>query len=109
MILIFRDGFQIERNENADREKDEAEQRAGENGGLVIRSGKRLELKFSHNERGGCEKDKEDQKRKANGFERAACLQRVFVIVGVIITDHQYRSPNGKHDAGQNGKREITE
>ena len=75
----------------------------------MIRSGKRLEFKISHNERRGGENNKEDQQRVADGFERAACLQRVFVAVRIVITDHQDRSPNGKHDAGQHGKCEITE
>ena len=109
MLVVFQNGLQIERKENADRKKNEAEQCAREHGGLVIRCGERREFKFDHSKRGGCENDKEDQHRKADGFERAACLKRVFVAVGVVIADHQNRSPNGKHNAGQHGKCEIAE
>ena len=98
-----------EDDENADRQKDKAEKRACKNGELVVRRGKLSELKACKENRGRGEDRKNCRHRQSERAELGLCLKREFVVIGVEITDHQDRSPNGKHDAGQHGKCEITE
>ena len=98
-----------EGDENADRQKDEAEKRACEDGELVVRRGKLPELKAHKKDCGRREDRKNCRHRKSERAELGICLKRKFVVIGVEITDHQDRPPNGKSDSRKGSEDDIAE
>ena len=108
-VVIFQKASQIKREENADRKKYKSEKRTGENGALVLRSRKWREFQFPHDNSGCGEDDENEEERQSDREELRACLRGVFIVVRIVITNHQDRSPNRKNDAGQKSDREITE
>lgn len=104
---ILQNDVQVKRNENADRQKNKAEKRARKDGARMLRGIVRLEREASQDERRSCKKNQNEKQRQSDGFQLSEGFDGVFVVIGVVITHHQNRSPYGERDAGQESKDKI--
>lgn len=97
----------IKRDQTSDGKKDKAEKCAGKNRNLIARSGQVFKTIFADKEIGGRHQQQGKCDHVTERLQRGFGLRSIFIIIGIIISEHQHDTPDGKSDTDDEGRGEV--